>query len=129
MDQKKILVVDDEEILIRTFVILLERNGYAAYFVKNGDDAIEIAHQIYFNLIISDMRMPGKNGYETLKGIREAYSKQRKPWPPEIILTGYANDEELEKQVKELKPSVYLYKPFDMEELLGHVKRLLGEVR
>lgn len=124
MEKKKILVVDDEEILTRTFVKLLERNGYDAFFVKSGDDAVEIVNEIDFDLIISDMRMPGKNGFETLNGIRNVYAQQNKNHPPEIIVTGYA-DENLEKQVKKLNPSAYLHKPFDVEELLGHVKRLI----
>lgn len=124
MEKKKILVVDDEEILTRTFVKLLERNGYDAFFVKSGDDAVEIVNEVNFDLVISDMRMPGKNGYETLKGIRGAYEQQNKKHPPEIIVTGYA-DENLEKQVRELNPAAYLHKPFDVEELLGHVKRLV----
>ncbi len=124
MEKKKILVIDDEEILTRTFVKLLERNGYDAFFVKSGDDAVEIVNEVNFDLVISDMRMPGKNGYETLKGIRDAYEQQNKKHPSEIIVTGYA-DENLEKQVRELNPAAYLHKPFDVEELLGHVKRLV----
>lgn len=127
MEKKKILVIDDEEILTRTFVRLLERNGYDAFFVKSGDDAVEIVNEVNFDLVISDMRMPGKNGYETLKGIREVYAQQNRSHPPEIIVTGYA-DENLERQVRELKPAIYLHKPFDVGELLGHVKRLVNEV-
>ncbi|MDD5216936.1 MAG: response regulator [Candidatus Omnitrophica bacterium] len=125
MEKKKILVIDDEEILTRTFVRLLEKNGYEAFFVKTGADAVEIVKEIDFDLIITDMRMPGMNGYETLKGIREACHEQNKQSPPEIIVTGYA-DECLEKQVKELRPAVYLYKPFDVKVLLDHVKRLVS---
>jgi CheY-like chemotaxis protein len=127
MEKKKILVIDDEEILTRTFVKLLERNGYDAFFVKSGDDAVEIVNEVDFDLVISDMRMPGMNGYDTLKGIRDVCARQKKSHPPEIIVTGYAN-EILERQVKELKPAVYLQKPFDIQELLGHVRRLVNEV-
>ncbi len=122
--KKKILVIDDEEILTRTFVKLLEKSGYDAFFVKTGDDAIEIFKEVDFDLIICDMRMPGMNGCETLKGIRSMLKEQNKKYPPEIVVTGYA-DEDLERQVKELHPAVYMHKPFDINELLNHVKRFI----
>jgi len=123
-EKKKILVIDDEEILTRTFVKLLEKSGHDAFFVKTGDDAIEIVKEVDFDLIITDVRMPGMNGFETLKNIHAFCEEQRKEHPPEIVITGYV-DEALEKQIKELGVGAYLYKPFDIDVLLNHVKRLL----
>ena len=123
-EKKKVLIIDDEEILTRTFVKLLEKCGYDAFFVKTGDDAIEIVKEVDFDLIITDVRMPGMNGFETLKGIRVVCEEQRKKHPPEIVITGFV-DEALEKQIKEFGTDAYLYKPFDIDVLLNHVKRLL----
>lgn len=121
---KKILVIDDEEILTRTYVKLLTLKGYDTYFVKSGDDAVEIVQEIDFDLIITDIRMPGLNGFETLKTIRRFYNENGKSHPPEIVITGFTS-EDIEKEIKNLSPSAYMYKPFDMSELLDHVAKVL----
>ena len=70
-DKKRILVIDDEELLIKTFDRLLEKQGYEVYTVKNGADAIVMVEEEQFDLIITDIRMPGDDGVETIKKIDE----------------------------------------------------------
>lgn len=120
--KKSILVIDDEELLTRTYARLLERNGYVVYVSKNGQDAQIMAEEEEFHLIISDIRMPGIDGVETVKAIR----KQAMPGTqtPVIFVTGFA-DERAEAEAKKLGPLAYLFKPFDNEELLQIVNRCL----
>ena len=119
----KILVIDDEEILTKTFARLLEQHGYEVYVAKNGGDAQVMAEELDFDLLIADIRMPGENGVETVKAIR-ADAKNAKIHV--IFITGYA-DEKLESEAKRLKPLAYLCKPFDNTELLRLVHQGLEE--
>jgi len=122
---KKILVIDDEELIIRSFSKLLERNGFEAFVAKSGQDALIMVEEEDFNLIISDIRMPGLNGVEAVRGIYDILQKRDAEKPPVIFITGYAN-EECEKEAKALNPIDYIYKPFDTAKLMDRIKQTLG---
>lgn len=119
----RILIVDDEEILTKTFSMLLERSGYEVYVAKNGQDAVAMAGEENFDLVICDMRMPGLNGVETLKAMRVETENGGKDLPV-IFITGFA-DEKTEREANALKPAGYLYKPFDNVNLLSLVEETL----
>ena len=123
---KRILVVDDEEIVIRSVTLLLEKAGYEVYVVKNGRDALAAIEGSSFDLIIADIRMPGINGVETVKQTYKVLDKRKQGRVPVIFITGYA-DKGIEGQVSKLKPTGYLYKPFDNKELLDKVKEAIDE--
>ena len=123
---KKILVIDDEELIIRSLAKLLEKSGFEAFVAKNGKDALVMVEEEDFDLIISDIRMPGLNGIETVKGIYKILQKKEAERLPVIFVTGYA-DKECEREAKTLNPIYYIYKPFDISDLVGRVKETLGE--
>ncbi|MBD3245957.1 MAG: response regulator, partial [Candidatus Omnitrophica bacterium] len=64
---KKILIIDDEELIVRSLARLLQKNGYTVFVAKRGEDALVMAEEEEFDLIIADIRMPGMNGVETIK--------------------------------------------------------------
>ena len=119
---KKILVIDDEEILIKSLSKLLEKNGYEVFIAKNGQDAIIMSEEEDFDLILADIHMPGMNGFEVVKHIYREIDKRK---IPTIFITGY-EDEIIEKKVKTVSPIAYIYKPFDNKELLGKIKKAIG---
>jgi len=122
---KKVLIIDDEEIVTRSFDLLLRKVGYKVSIASNGQDAQKIAGEETLDLIICDIRMPGMNGVETIKAIQ---SKNRHPESgniPVIFITGYA-DEKLEEEAKQLKPLACLYKPFDNAEILQTIRTSLA---
>jgi CheY-like chemotaxis protein len=121
---KKILVIDDEELIVKSLSKLLERNGFEVFVTKAGQDALIMVEDEEFDLIISDVRMPGINGVEVVKSIFEELKKQNKVNPPVIFITGYA-DKDCEKEAQQLRPSAYIYKPFDISDLVGKVKEVL----
>ncbi len=123
---KKIVVVDDEEILVRSFSKLLEKHGYEVFGFKKGSDAIAFSEEEDIDLIICDIRMPGKNGVETIQDIFNHLIKDKKKLMPVIFATGYA-DKEIEKAAENLKPVAILRKPFDINHLLEIVQRTLSK--
>jgi len=121
---KKILVIDDEEIIIRSLAKLLEKNGLEVFVTKTGQDALVMVEEEEFDLIISDIRMPGINGVEAIKGIFAYLKEMERSNPPVIFITGYA-DPICEQEAKELNPIAYIYKPFDISALVEKVKEAL----
>lgn len=114
-----ILVVEDDEFMRFTLETELEAAGYRVSLAENGQAAIELARQQYFDLIICDIRMPGLNGLETLSALRAHQPEARN-----IVVTGYADPDAPITAVK-LKVDDYLMKPFTSEQFLASVRKSL----
>jgi len=121
---KKILVIDDEELIIKSLRKLLEKNGFIVFVAKKGQDALAMIEEENFDLIIVDIRMPGMNGVETTQGIYKILENKKQRKLPTNFITGYV-DQRIEKEAKALKPAAYIYKPFDIPELVDKVKEVL----
>jgi len=121
---KKILIVEDEKLITKSLARLLDKKGYDTVIANTGEEAIQKVASSDFDLIISDIRMPEKDGIETIIEIRALLKKENKPIIPEILITGYA-DEEKYKSAIDLKVAGYLYKPFDTEDLLEAIENAL----
>jgi two-component system, OmpR family, response regulator ResD len=116
--QVKILVVDDEERIRRLLKMYLEREEYAIEEADNGDDALKMALENDYDLILLDLMLPGKDGIEVCKEIRE------KKATPIIMLT--AKGEEANRvQGFEAGTDDYIVKPFSPREVVLRVKALL----
>ena len=72
---KKILLIDDEELIIKSLKKLLEKDGFTVFIAKNGQDALSLSDKETFDVIIADIRMPGINGVETIKSLNETIGK------------------------------------------------------
>lgn len=121
---KKILVVDDEELIIKSLRKLLEKNKFTVFVAKKGQDALAMIEEETFDLIIVDIRMPGMNGVETARSIYKILEKKKREKLPTIFITGYV-DQQIEKEAKDLKPTAYIYKPFDIPDLVDKIKEVL----
>ncbi|MCZ0754557.1 response regulator transcription factor [Anoxybacillus sp. J5B_2022] len=116
--QVKILVVDDEERIRRLLKMYLEREEYVIEEADNGDDALKKALENDYDLILLDLMLPGKDGVEVCKEIRE------KKATPIIMLT--AKGEEANRvQGFEAGTDDYIVKPFSPREVVLRVKALL----
>lgn len=113
-------MIDDEEILTKSFAILLEKKGYETYTARNGQDAQVLVEGENIDLIICDIRMPGQNGIATIVAINQIMEQQGKKSAPVVFVTGFA-DASLEEEARKLNPLAYILKPFDMQELLDIV--------
>lgn len=116
--ETKILVVDDEERIRRLIRMYLEREGYMIDEADNGIDALEMSLTNDYDLILLDLMMPGKDGIEVCRDLRE------KKATPVIILT--AKGEEANRvQGFEVGTDDYIVKPFSPREVVLRVKALL----
>ena len=122
---KKILLIDDDRIVGRSLQRLLELKGYNVSFVDNGAAAIEKVKEINVDLIISDIRMAELDGIETIKRIRKFLKEQSKDLAPELLITGYAENETYQK-AEALNVADILYKPFDNDKFLQRVADILA---
>ncbi len=114
----RLLVVDDEDRIRRLLKMYLEREKYTIDEAANGDDALELALTNDYDLILLDLMMPGKDGIEVCKELRE------KKATPVIILT--AKGEEINRvQGFEAGTDDYIVKPFSPREVVLRVKALL----
>lgn len=114
----KILVVDDEERIRRLLKMYLEREEYIIDEADNGDDALTMALENEYHVILLDIMMPGKDGIEVCRELRE------KKATPVIMLT--AKGEEVNRvQGFEVGTDDYIVKPFSPREVVLRVKALL----
>jgi CheY-like chemotaxis protein len=122
---QKILLVDDEELILKSIGKLLQKQGYEVVTAGTGEEAVNIVQRETVDLVVLDMRMPQMNGVETIKAIRQYQKKIGRKTIPEIFITGYA-DEAMMREVEGLKVSDCLYKPFDIRDFLKSVKKQLS---
>ncbi|MBD3245407.1 MAG: response regulator [Candidatus Omnitrophica bacterium] len=115
-DSKRILLVDDDVLVLKSLSRALKAKGYEVVSAQSGEDALTICSREKIDLIICDIRMPEMSGRETLHKIRhECYVSV-----PAIMITGYAGNEDLRKS-DDLGIIAFLYKPFDIQDLLQRV--------
>lgn len=119
MDTKsKILIVDDDENITELIALYLEKEGYTTRSVNNGTDAIHVFNAFLPNLVILDLMLPGRDGFDVCKDIRQVSNI------PIIMLT--AKGETFDKILGlELGADDYMVKPFDTKELTARVKAVL----
>jgi DNA-binding NtrC family response regulator len=107
----RLLVIDDEEDVREMLEFILSAEGFDVATVDGGLAAIELARVRSFDLAITDMRMPGMNGIETLVAL-----KQRDPSMEVVVVTGYASEQTAAECIR-LGAYGYLRKPFEIAEL------------
>ena len=115
--KKRILICDDEEGVRESLNLILE-DDYDLEFASTGNDAVEKVKTSPFDCILLDIKMPGKDGLETLEEIRTI-----SPDVKVIIVTGYQSVETASKAVK-LGAIDYITKPFENEEVKEKIGRI-----
>lgn len=122
---KKILIIDDDYLIIKSVGRYLRTCGYNIETALSGNEALEKTEKSNFDLIISDIRMPGMDGIETLKRIRELSLQHNKEKTPAIITTGYAGSDEVYRMSGELGIVECIYKPFELDEFIEIIRKTL----
>ena len=122
---KKIMVIDDDPLVLKTVGKLLEIQGYYVTTCESGEEALSIIEQEEIDLVITDIRMPHMDGVETINVMIERCEKNNKDAPPFIFITGYA-DEEINQRAQDLDPADFIIKPFNQIDFVESVKSALG---
>ena len=118
-DAPKVLLVDDETSILDTLKVLFRGEGYEVSVAETGQQALDAMEGEKPDLVISDIRMPGKTGLEVLAAVREM-----DPELPVILMTAQAS---LQSAVRAVNEGAYYYlqKPFSNDELLAICARAL----
>jgi len=117
---QRILVVEDEPDLRKVLSSLLKREGYRVDAAESGTRAVEMLGKEVYDLVITDVRLPGPSGIEVLRTSRELY-----PDSPVIVITAFASDEAAE-QARKLGAFNFITKPFDNDKIVADVGIALG---
>jgi DNA-binding NtrC family response regulator len=115
----RILVVDDDESVTRTFKVILEENGYVVDTAENGREAIEKSHKSFYNAAFIDIRLPDMEGTRLLTEMKETTPKMIK-----IIVTGYPALQNAVAAVNK-GADAYVLKPPKMKDVLIMLKEHL----
>ncbi|MEX0639176.1 MAG: response regulator transcription factor, partial [Balneolaceae bacterium] len=115
----KILIVEDEPSLVFTLRDTLENEGYDIHVVDDGMKAVEAVKEVQPDLMLLDLMLPGKSGYDICKEVRELQYTF-----PIIMLT--ARDQEIDKVTGlNIGADDYMTKPFGVKELLARINARL----
>ena len=117
-DRRRILVVDDEERMVRFIRLNLEHDGFQVSEAFNGKEAIQKIRDVTPDLILLDVMMPDLDGFEVLETIREVSTV------PVIMLTAKGEEDDRVRGL-ELGADDYVTKPFSPRELVSRVKAVL----
>jgi CheY-like chemotaxis protein len=120
---KRILIIDDEEIIRKFLKINLLKWGYEVKEAMDGLQALEQLGNDNYDLLICDILMPNKNGWEVLKEVR--LNPKTKDIPV-IVLTAKNEDSDMFKGY-ESGANYYITKPFTKDQLLFGLKMMFGE--
>lgn len=121
MTKKKILIVEDEVFLAETIQARLEHMGYEARYVERGEGALEMLAQEPFDLILMDWMLPGIDGLEVTRRIRQDPKLKA---IPVVFMTARARAQDAE-EARLAGASDYLAKPFESEDLVKLIRKWL----
>ncbi len=123
MPKTRILIADDEPNIVLSLEFLMRRAGYEVEIVDNGEDALARAAGHPPDLMLLDVMLPRLSGFEVCQRLRAMPACRTLPI---IMLTAKGRDGEVSKGLA-LGATAYITKPFSVQDLVGQVKRILGE--
>ena len=120
MEKGKVLVIDDEQIVLDSVATLLRDEGFDVDISLRGREGLDWAIERKYDVILSDIRMPDIGGMRVLRDVKRIH-----PSLPVIMITGYASVDSAIQAMK-LGAAEYIEKPFEPEQLIDSVNRALG---
>jgi len=120
---RRVLIVDDEANIVAALDYLLRRSGYEVSVAATGDEALRQVEAFAPDLVLLDVMMPQKSGYEVCRRIRE-----RPEWAAVkiVMLSAKGREAEVSKGMS-LGADLYVTKPFSNAELVARIRELLGD--
>jgi DNA-binding response OmpR family regulator len=119
---KRVLIADDEPNIVTALEFLLRRSGYEVSIARNGEAALKLVETQLPDLVLLDVMMPLRSGYDVCQRMRE-----RADWRhiKIIMLTAKGRDVEVNKGLS-IGADLYITKPFSTQELVAKINGLLG---
>ena len=119
---KQVLIADDEPNIVAALEFLLQRNGYEVHIAHNGDEALTLIERHKPDLVLLDVMMPLRSGYEVCERVREREDLRHIKI---VMLSAKGRDVEVNKGMS-LGADLYITKPFSTRELVAKINDLLG---
>ena len=120
----RILISEDEEILLTAIEFRLQKQGFEVFVTKDGEAAISVFNAEDPDIVILDLDMPKKNGMQVMQHIR----KVKKSSCPIVIITAF-DDDDIVMEACEAGADDFIMKPFKPKELILRVKRLARKIK
>jgi DNA-binding response OmpR family regulator len=121
--KKRVLIADDEPNIVISLQFLMEASGYEVRTVADGEAALQVLLDFRPHLVLLDVMMPKRNGYEICQAIRETPALDGMKV---VMLTAKGRDIDAEKGLA-LGADAYVTKPFATKDLVAKVKAMLGD--
>ena len=118
---RKILIVDDEPNIVTSLTFLMKKSGFETSVARDGDEALAEVERYRPDLVLLDVMMPKRGGFEVCQMLRAAGQTQLKI----ILLTAKGRETEVAKGLA-IGADAYVTKPFSTRELVDQVNRLLA---
>src|SRR5665647_2627755 len=118
---RKVLVVDDDPVVAKSFDRVLSAKGYAVITASSGQEALNKLEAEDYDVVFTDIKMPGMSGLEMAEQV-----KQRRPWLPVVIVTGYGSPDN-EARAEAAGVSGFLRKPLSPEMIEGSAQKAVSE--
>jgi CheY-like chemotaxis protein len=118
---RKVLVVDDDPVVGKSFDRVLSGKGYAVITASDGQDALNKLDAEDYDVVFTDIKMPGMSGLEMAERVKE-----RRPWLPVVIVTGYGSPDN-EARAEAAGVAGFLRKPLSPEMIEGSAQKALSD--
>lgn len=117
---KKILLIEDDELILKMVQFKLKKEGFQVYIARDGDSGIKAVHEYKPDLVITDVMVPFKSGLEIIYLVKKEY-----PQMPVIVLSALGEEENSVQQAFKLGASDFISKPFNPNELMLRINRFV----
>ena len=119
------MLVEDESEQLEVLTLMFESEGYTVLSAESAEKALEMLKSSVTHLIVSDVKLPGMDGFSFYDKIREQPSWKRIPF---MFITGYNDPISIERVMK-LGPIAYITKPYNLEDLMNMVRTNIAAER
>jgi len=123
LKDKLVLLVDDEPSILRATSAGLKNRGFNVHTVDGAEEALREIHKLKPSIVVSDLVMPGTNGFELFQEVKKDARFKSLPF---VFLTG-VDDYYAKKFGKDIGGAAYITKPVDLDELEQIIKEKIGE--
>ncbi len=120
-ESRRVLVVDDDAVVGRSINRVLTEHGYLVREAMSGSEAMEELDQKRYDMVFTDLRMPGMDGLEMASRMKKSH-----PEMPVVVITGYGT-EASEQRARDLGVAGFLHKPLSPEAIISNAERVLRE--